>query len=126
MSEFIPSKAMGDITGRVTYRPEIKAVGKTKLFELRIPIDTTRKNKDTGERETIATTWYACKFWGDKAEEAAALDLAKGDVVRVVGRQEQSVWKDKTGADRQSFEIAWPEIEVLQKGKPSRDDEDEI
>lgn len=124
MSEFIKPEATITLTGRVVMQPEAKRVGTTRLLELRIPNDTRKKNKESGEYETVATTWFSAKFWGEKADEVGELSINKGDTVKVTGRLEQSVWKDKAGAERQSFEIAWPEVEVLQKGKSRSEDED--
>jgi single-stranded DNA-binding protein len=123
MSEFIKPEATITLVGKV-FQPGIKQIGSTKLFSFSIPNETRRKDKSTGEWTTQATTWFTIEMWGDKAEEAEALDIFKGDTVKVTGRLEQNTYKSKDGTEKQSFKVAWPEIEVLQKGK-SRD-EDEI
>jgi single-stranded DNA-binding protein len=123
MSEYLKPESEIRLKNRKVYSVESKKAGTTKLLEITIPSDTRKKNKETGDYETVCTTWFKIKLWGDKAEEMEG-EIGKGDVVTVTGRYEESFYKKKDGTEGRNVEIAWPEIEVLQKGK-SRD-EDEI
>lgn len=61
---------------------EYKNIGKknTPLLELKLVEDVRRKNKETGDWETVKKNFFDAKMWGERATEAS-LEIQKGTVL---------------------------------------------
>lgn len=61
---------------------EYKNIGKknTPLLELKLVEDIRRKNKETGDWETVKKNFFDAKMWGERATEAS-LEIQKGSVL---------------------------------------------
>lgn len=61
---------------------EYKNIGKknTPLLELKLVEDIRRKNKETGDWQTVKKNFFDAKMWGERATEAS-LEIQKGSVL---------------------------------------------
>jgi single-stranded DNA-binding protein len=114
------SEAKVVVTGRVAFAG-IKNVGSSRVYEISVPVEKRRKDKETGEWSTVSTAWYKVQAWNDKADGLESLGLGKGDTISVTGKLEVGEYTDKTGKVKPSLEIAFPEIEILEQ-KARNDD----
>lgn len=104
------------ITGRLTRDPEQRALpsGDT-LCVLRLAVDQMAPGRATGY---LDVTSYG------KAGEAAARVLTKGWLVAVDGRLEHRTWQDKTGENRQAYQVVGNvEFLAAPRAKDTTDDE---
>lgn len=56
--------------------------------------------------------YFDCTLWGKRGESLAPY-LKKGNKVVVTGRFGISPWKDRNGADRETFTVSVSDIELM-------------
>jgi single-strand DNA-binding protein len=71
----------------------------------------TRKNKQSGEKETI-TEWHRISIFGDLAEISNTW-LKKGSQIYIEGKLKTNKWNDKNGIERYTTEIIADTMRML-------------
>lgn len=101
------------ITGNLTKDPELRSTGGgTSVCELRVAVNSSRKNGQTGQWEDKAN-YFDVVVWGAQGENCANY-LAKGRPVAVEGRLDWSEWEAKDGSGkRQAVRIVAKSVQFL-------------
>jgi single-strand DNA-binding protein len=101
------------ITGNLTRDPELRHTGGgTAVCELRVAVNSRRKNGQTGEW-VDKPNYFDVKVWGAQGENCAQY-LSKGRPVAVEGRLDWSEWEAKDGSGkRQKVEIIANSVQFL-------------
>jgi single-strand DNA-binding protein len=101
------------ITGNLTKDPELRHTGGgTAVCELRVAVNSSRKNGQTGEWEDKAN-YFDVVVWGAQGENCANY-LSKGRPVAVEGRLDWSEWEAKDGSGkRQKVQIVAKSVQFL-------------
>lgn len=87
------------------------------VLNIRVPIDRRQKNKDTGEWESVNTTWWGLSTWNEDAEFQAE-HLQEGDLIQFTGMPEMELREGKDGQTFANAVMKWPRIaKVLQAPK---------
>ena len=104
------------ITGNLTRDPELRSTGGgTPVCELRVAVNSRRKNGQTGEWED-KPNYFDVTVWGAQGENCANY-LSKGRPVAVEGRLEWQEWEAQDGSGRrQGVKIVANHVQFL--GKP--------
>lgn len=97
----------------------------TAVLNLKVPIDRRAKNKDTGEWETVNTTWWQLTTWQEDAEFQAE-HLQEGSLIQFTGMPEMEQQEGRDGKKYFNAVMKWPKIALLlraprekQQGAPS-------
>jgi len=101
------------ITGNLTKDPELRSTGGgTPVCDLRVAVNSRRKNGQTGEWED-KPNYFDVTVWGAQGENCANY-LAKGRPVAVEGRLDWSEWEAKDGSGRrQAVRIVANSVQFL-------------
>jgi single-strand DNA-binding protein len=101
------------ITGNLTQDPELRHIGAgTAVCELRVAVNTRRKNGQTNEWED-KPNYFNVTVWGAQGENCATY-LAKGRPVAVEGRLDWREWEAKDGSGkRQAVQIVANTVQFL-------------
>jgi len=101
------------ITGNLTRDPELRHTGGgTAVCELRVAVNSRRKNGQTGEWED-KPNYFDVVVWGAQGENCANY-LSKGRPVAVEGRLDWSEWEAKDGSGkRQKVQIVANSVQFL-------------
>lgn len=101
------------ITGNLTQDPELRHTGGgTAVCELRVAVNTSRKNGQTGQWEDKAN-YFNVTVWGAQGENCANY-LAKGRPVAIEGRLDWREWEAKDGSGkRQAVSIVANRVQFL-------------
>ncbi|MGC1165171.1 MAG: single-stranded DNA-binding protein [Solirubrobacterales bacterium] len=101
------------ITGNLTQDPELRHIGGgTAVCELRVAVNTRRKNGQTNEWED-KPNYFNVTVWGAQGENCATY-LAKGRPVAVEGRLDWREWEAKDGSGkRQAVQIVANSVQFL-------------
>jgi len=101
------------ITGNLTKDPELRSTGGgTPVCELRVAVNSSRKNGQTGQWEDKAN-YFDVVIWGAQGENCANY-LSKGRPVAVEGRLDWSEWEAKDGSGkRQAVRIIAKSVQFL-------------
>ena len=100
------------ITGNLTRDPELRSLPSgTSVCELRVAVNTRRKNGATGEWED-RPNYFDVKVWGAQGENCHRF-LAKGRPVGVQGRLEWREWETQEGQKRQAVDIIAESVQFL-------------
>jgi single-strand DNA-binding protein len=101
------------ITGNLTRDPELRSTGGgTPVCELRVAVNSRRKNGQTGEWED-KPNYFDVTVWGAQGENCANY-LSKGRPVAVEGRLDWSEWEAKDGSGkRQAVRIVANSVQFL-------------
>ena len=101
------------ITGNLTKDPELRSTGGgTSVCELRVAVNSSRKNGQTGQWEDKAN-YFDVVVWGAQGENCANY-LSKGRSVAVEGRLDWSEWEAKDGSGkRQKVQIVAKSVQFL-------------
>ncbi len=101
------------ITGNLTQGPELRHTGGgTAVCELRVAVNSRRKNGQTGEWED-KPNFFNVTVWGAQGENCANY-LAKGRPVAVEGRLDWREWEAKDGSGkRQAVSIVANTVQFL-------------
>ena len=100
------------ITGNLTKDPELRHTGGgTAVCELRVAVNSRRKNGQTGEWED-KPNFFDVTVWGAQGENCANY-LSKGRPVEVEGRLDWREWETQEGQKRQAVEIIANSVQFL-------------
>ena len=101
------------ITGNLTKDPELRSTGGgTSVCDLRVAVNSRRKNGQTGEWED-KPNYFDVTVWGAQGENCANY-LSKGRPVAVEGRLDWSEWEAKDGSGRrQAVRIVANSVQFL-------------
>ena len=101
------------ITGNLTRDPELRHTGGgTAVCDLRVAVNSSRKNGQTGQWEDKAN-YFDVAVWGAQGENCANY-LAKGRPVAIEGRLDWSEWEAKDGSGkRQKVQIVAKSVQFL-------------
>jgi single-strand DNA-binding protein len=101
------------ITGNLTRDPELRSTGGgTPVCELRVAVNSRRKNGQTGEWED-KPNYFDVTVWGAQGENCANY-LSKGRPVAVEGRLDWREWEAKDGSGkRQAVSIIANSVQFL-------------
>ena len=101
------------ITGNLTQDPELRHIGGgTAVCELRVAVNTRRKNGQTNEWED-KPNYFNVTVWGAQGENCAN-SLAKGRPVAIEGRLDWREWEAKDGSGkRQAVQIVANSVQFL-------------
>ncbi|MGE5280858.1 MAG: single-stranded DNA-binding protein [Chloroflexota bacterium] len=101
------------ITGNLTKDPDLRHTGGgTAVCDLRVAVNSRRKNGQTGEWED-KPNYFDVTVWGAQGENCANY-LAKGRPVAVEGRLDWSEWEAKDGSGkRQAVRIVANSVQFL-------------
>jgi len=100
------------ITGNLTRDPELRSLPSgTSVCDMRIAVNTRRKNGATGEWED-KPNYFDVKVWGAQGENCARF-LSKGRPVAVQGRLEWREWETQDGQKRQAVDIIAESVQFL-------------
>jgi single-strand DNA-binding protein len=107
------------ITGNLTKDPEIKSFESgSSVCELRVAVNTRRKNSQTGEWED-KPNYFDVKVW-NKRGVACSEHLEKGSGVAIQGRLDWREWEAKDGSGkRQKIELLASDVQFLGSPKDS-------
>ena len=112
-----PSMAASNInvvvlTGNLTRDPELRSLPSgTSVCDMRIAVNTRRKNGATGEWED-KPNYFDVKVWGAQGENCQRF-LSKGRPVAVQGRLEWREWETQDGQKRQAVDIIAESVQFL-------------
>lgn len=101
------------ITGNLTKDPELRSTGGgTSVCELRVAVNSRRKNGQTGEWED-KPNYFNVVVFGPQGDNCANY-LAKGRPVAVEGRLDWREWEAKDGSGkRQAVQIIANSVQFL-------------
>ncbi len=101
------------ITGNLTQDPELRHTGGgMAVCELRVAVNTSRKNGQTGQWEDKAN-YFNVTVWGAQGENCANY-LSKGRPVAIEGRLDWREWEAKDGSGkRQAVSIVANRVQFL-------------
>jgi single-strand DNA-binding protein len=101
------------ITGNLTKDPELRHTGGgTAVCEMRVAVNGSRKNGQTGEWED-KPNYFDVTVWGARGESCANY-LTKGRPVAIEGRLDWSEWEAKDGSGkRQKVQIVASSVQFL-------------
>lgn len=94
------------IVGRIGQDPQPVGSG----LRLRVATNERKKN-ESGNYEDGKTSWWTVKLWKNQAENAKGI-LKKGQEVVVVGNIYEEIWTDKSGQQKNSYEIVADNVAV--------------
>ena len=100
------------LTGNLTRDPELRSLPSgTSVCDMRIAVNTRRKNGATGEWED-KPNYFDVKVWGAQGENCQRF-LSKGRPVAVQGRLEWREWETQDGQKRQAVDIIADSVQFL-------------
>ena len=100
------------LTGNLTRDPELRSLPSgTSVCDMRIAVNTRRKNGATGEWED-KPNYFDVKVWGAQGENCQRF-LSKGRPVAVQGRLEWREWETQEGQKRQAVDIIADSVQFL-------------
>jgi single-strand DNA-binding protein len=107
------------ITGNLTKDPKLTSFKSgSSVCELRVAVNTRRKNSETGEWEN-KPNYFDVKVW-NKRGIACSEHLEKGSGVAVEGRLDWREWEAKDGSGkRQKIELLASDVQFLGSPKNS-------
>ena len=97
------------ITGRIGSDTELRYTGTgLPVLNFQLAEDHRAKNPQTGEWETVGTTWRTVSVWerGLMKPEYLQTVLAKGQAVTVQGSERLREWEGKDGTKGKTLEIS--------------------
>ena len=103
--EFINAITIQGVTGAVAITP----VGDTRMARFSVVTETANNGRDGGI--IVDCTWFSVSAF-ESAKIRCLDQLAKGKVVRVLGRVRVQRYTDGNGAERSCWEIIAHEVEV--------------
>lgn len=99
------------IRGNVGNDPELKFSKNNKAY-VTFSVGYTQRIKQGDQYINGDTTWFRVVQF-DKAAEAVADFVKKGDAVIVIGEMKQSSYKDKNGTEKTVLEVLAKDIGVV-------------
>jgi single-strand DNA-binding protein len=100
------------ITGNLTKDPELRSTGGgTSVCEMRVAVNSRRKNGQTGQWED-KPNYFDVVVFGAQADNCATY-LQRGRPLAVEGRLDWREWESKEGAKRQAVQIIANTVQFL-------------
>jgi single-strand DNA-binding protein len=100
------------LVGNLGQDPEVRYTANgDAMCTLSIATSETRKDKQSGEKKTIAE-WHRVVMFGDLAEISNKW-LKKGSQIYIEGKLRTRKWQDQQGADRYTTEILADTMRML-------------
>lgn len=106
------------IRGNVGNDPELKFSKNNKPY-VTFSVGYTERIKQGDQWTNGNTTWFRVVQF-DKAAEAVADFVKKGDAVIVIGEMKQSSYKDKNGVEKSVLEVLAKDIGVVPRLQQNR------
>jgi len=91
------------LKGRIGKDPEMKFTPNNMAI-VQLSVVTNGRKQVNGQWQDVDTSWWDCKAFGAYAE-AIVDNIARGDLVTITGTIKQTVWVDKQGNKRSSYEV---------------------
>jgi single-strand DNA-binding protein len=91
------------IKGRIGKDPEIKFTP-SNMAVVALSVVSNGRKQVNGQWQDVDTSWWECKAFGAYAE-AIVDTIARGDLITITGTIKQTVWVDKAGNKRSSYEV---------------------
>lgn len=91
------------LKGRVGKDPEIKFTPNNMAL-CQLSIVTNGRKQVNGQWQDVDTSWWECKAFSGLAE-AIVDTVRKGQLVTITGTMKQTIWVDKAGNQRSSYEV---------------------
>ncbi len=101
------------LTGNLTADPVVRTAGSTSVCNLRLAVNTRKKNGATGEWDE-KPNYFDITVWGAQGENCQRY-LSKGSPVAVDGRLEWREW-EKDGVKRQAVDVIADSVQFLSTG----------
>ena len=87
------------------------------VLSIKVPVDRREKNRDTGQYESVNTTWWQLSTFGTDAEFQND-NLQEGDLIQFTGLPELEIREGKDGTKYTNAVMKFPVIaKVLQAPK---------
>lgn len=87
------------------------------VLSIKVPVDRREKNRDTGQYESVNTTWWQLTTFGADAEFQND-NLQEGDLIQFTGLPELEIREGKDGTKYTNAVMKFPTIaKVLQAPK---------
>lgn len=87
------------------------------VLSIKVPVDRREKNRDTGQYESVNTTWWQLSTFGADAEYQND-NLQEGDLIQFTGLPELEIREGKDGTKYTNAVMKFPTIaKVLQAPK---------
>lgn len=87
------------------------------VLSIKVPVDRREKNRDTGQYESVNTTWWQLSTFGADAEFQND-NLQEGDLIQFTGLPELEIREGKDGTKYTNAVMKFPTIaKVLQAPK---------
>ena len=100
------------ITGNLTKDPELRSTGGgTSVCEMRVAVNSRRKNGQTGQWED-KPNYFDVVVFGAQADNCATY-LQRGRPLAVEGRLDWREWESKEGGKRQAVQIIANTVQFL-------------
>jgi single-strand DNA-binding protein len=100
------------ITGNLTRDPELRSTGGgTSVCEMRVAVNSRRKNGQTGQWED-KPNYFDVVVFGAQADNCATY-LSRGRPLAVEGRLDWREWEAKDGTKRQATQIVANTVQFL-------------
>ena len=100
------------ITGNLTKDPELRSTGGgTSVCEMRVAVNSRRKNGQTGQWED-KPNFFDVVVFGAQADNCAQY-LSRGRPLAVEGRLDWREWEAKDGSKRQAVQIVANSVQFL-------------
>lgn len=100
------------ITGNLTKDPELRSTGGgTSVCEMRVAVNSRRKNGQTGQWED-KPNYFDVVVFGAQADNCATY-LQRGRPLAVEGRLDWREWEAKDGGKRQAVQIVANSVQFL-------------
>lgn len=100
------------ITGNLTKDPELRSTGGgTSVCEMRVAVNSRRKNGQTGQWED-KPNYFDVVVFGAQADNCATY-LQRGRPLAVEGRLDWREWESKEGGKRQAVQIVANTVQFL-------------
>lgn len=92
------------------------------VLSIKVPVDRREKNRDTGQYESVNTTWWQLSTFGADAEYQND-NLQEGDLIQFTGLPELEIREGKDGTKYTNAVMKFPTIaRVLQAPKERQGD----
>ena len=108
------------LTGNISRDPVLRTGGDTPVLQFGIAVDEPRRNRETGEWESVPS-FFDCVAFGARAEGLSKV-LEKGMKATVEGRIRKSAYV-KDDERRYRFDIVAEEVELMSRPAQQREPE---
>ena len=104
------SRVKASFSGGVVAEPEVKQVGQNTVKEFPVYVNHTRKNRETQQYEpTGDVTKIKVSLWND----AADVDVQKGDIVEVEANLVEKTFQKRDGTEGRAIQTEFVDSVVV-------------